>query len=119
MTTKISISKDYSAAYKNPIRVRSGELVTVREEYQGEPGWRNWIWCIHSVTGKEGWVPKQYLEINGTQAKVLVDFNARELTVRRGDRIRKIASINGWVWVERNREYGWIPEDCLAEGASR
>lgn len=116
MDPKITIRESYTSAFSNPIRICSGETVTVAEEYHGDPGWKNWIWCTHQQTGKQGWVPKQYLEINGNQARVLADFNARELTVNRGDRVYKIITINGWAWVERDQEYGWIPESCISGG---
>jgi len=101
----------YVALYPDPIRIRGGEQVELQRQDDEYPGW----WWCQSAEGRQGWVPESILEINGAKARILVDYDARELSVKTGDVVETLQYLGGWVWVTNTEgQSGWIPEKCLA-----
>lgn len=100
----------YTKSAADPITFSKNDALIVGNVYQDDPEWPCWIWCCHSITGKAGWVPQQYLRIQGRQGIALCDYSANELTVQPGDTLHVYAQENGWAWAQSTSgEYGWVP----------
>ena len=104
------IIKPYSAQYKSPIVLRTGDEVMLGKEEQEEK-WKGWLWAESENCA--GWVPIQILQLSEDKrkGKVLEFYSAKELDVEAGDDIIKIRSLNGWTWSKnlRTNDEGWNP----------
>lgn len=108
---------EHVSNYPDPIKLTSGDLIMVIERYVGPEGWDNWISCISIKSGKMGWVPEQIIRIESENAYVIKDYEATELTVQPGVKVREIEKLNGWVWCQNydSSEIGWLPLNILEE----
>ncbi|EGQ7979812.1 MULTISPECIES: SH3 domain-containing protein [Vibrio] len=116
-TMKYKVVKEYFDAPENPIRIEKGEILQFVEESNPEGDWANWVYC--KGINKEGWVPKQILEIEGDKVVVLKDYFAREHTLVIGDNVVAEYELNGWIWCEKEsmpNVYAWAPINHLAKG---
>ena len=102
------IKKDYQSKYKDPITLSAGDIVTLGEE-EKEEKWKGWIWAEHE--SKSGWIPLQIVDIMpDLQGKIMENYSAKELDVKKGDIVVSIKEMNGWIWVmNEGNEEGWIP----------
>lgn len=110
--------KAYRCAYPDPLRLRTGERVTLLDR-QGE--WPGWVFCV-DASGKEGWVPESYLYREGDQGILRCDYDATELTVAVGDRLAVERDEAGWLWCADAGEHrGWVPAShtSLAPGGAQ
>lgn len=109
------VIQDHRSEYPRPITFTKDTLLTIGEKYEGPEDWKDWLLC--STPGQEsGWVPAQILEIiSGNMARAREDYTARELDVRKGDRLLGSRVLNGWVWCDAfaDSESGWVPLDKL------
>jgi len=100
----------YARAYENPIRMKKGDRLKIGSRDPENPGW---IWAEHA-DGRSGWVPEEYIsELNG---EVLAnrDYNALELSIKTGDKLKVLLSESGWVLCTNSwGEKGWVPESCI------
>ncbi|MGL6261931.1 SH3 domain-containing protein [Vibrio sp. WXL210] len=111
---KYTVVKNYSDAPESPIQVTAGEELQFVEESDSSGDWPNWVFCRGE--DKEGWVPKQILELNHSVAHVLKDYSAKEHCLVKGDVLIKEYEVNGWIWchkVEGNKESAWAPLNHL------
>jgi hypothetical protein len=75
--------------------------------------WRGWIWCTDRQ-GIHGWVPENWVTIEGETCRARRDYTSFELTVRRGDVLTVEETESGWAWAANSRrEKGWVPLKCL------
>ncbi|MFX1479001.1 MAG: SH3 domain-containing protein [Promethearchaeota archaeon] len=104
--TYCRVITEYRTHFLDPLKLRKNEMVQTEKK---ESEWQGWIWCI-TKNGKEGWVPKNYLEIQGKSARLLLDYDATELNVDVGEKLEIEKEESGWIWVtnEKNKQ-GWIP----------
>ena len=106
---KYRVIQDYQSPYPDPIVFRRGEKVTVGREFKDDPDWLNWRKC----EGKDknaAWVPVQYLTIEGKSGILKQDYNARELTIHKGETVTVNEVINGFGMAEKvDGNKGWIP----------
>jgi|GEM_PF-2600947 len=73
------VIKDHIPAFREPIILKKGDKVTVGREFTEDPDWPNWIECKNKE-GMKGWVPKQYLKIDGKTGIALRSYSANELS---------------------------------------
>jgi uncharacterized protein YgiM (DUF1202 family) len=100
------VIKDYISPFPDPLILSKGEILKV-EEKQSE--WSGWIWATNE-SGKSGWVPRNYLNIDGNSATLLINYDATELTALKSQEYIIEKEESGWVWVtSKNGKYGWIP----------
>jgi len=98
--------KDFVSSFPDPLILNKGDNLRV-EEKQSE--WPGWIWAT-TESGKSGWVPINYLKIEGNKAVLLNEYNATELTVLKGQEFTIEKEESGWAWVSSETgERGWIP----------
>ena len=103
------VIKDYQSPYPDPILFRKGEQVTVGREFKDDPDWQNWRWC-EGKKNNAAWVPIQYLTIEGKSGILKRDYNARELTIHKGETVTVNEVINGFGMAEKvDGNKGWIP----------
>lgn len=98
---------DYQAPYPDPIRVASGERVTV--DIEKKTTIVGWVWCT-SRAGRSGWVPEAYMERQGMAGIMKSDYDAIELSVHVGDllTVHKLESNFYWA-TDRSGRQGWVP----------
>ena len=110
---RAEVKEAYRSMYAQPIQMRAGEDLSIGDKESEYPGW---VWCLHAG-GRSGWVPQQYLEIKGREAKALCDYDAAEMTAAVGEMLTLHLLESGWYWAEKeNAEMGWIPAEqvnCL------
>jgi hypothetical protein len=99
---------EYKTPFPDPLKLQKNETVETKKK---ESEWKGWIWCITKI-GKEGWIPENYLEIQGKIAKLLQDYDATELTVDVGDILVIEKEESGWFWVSNKEKMrGWVPKE--------
>ena len=107
---KGKIIKCYTTRFTNPIILKKGEHVKVGKR---DNEWVGWIWCI-TENGNEGWVLENILDINQSDAVVVSDYNATELSVVVDEEFEMFHRESGWVWCRRsNGDEGWVPLECF------
>ncbi|MGR4992189.1 SH3 domain-containing protein [Vibrio rotiferianus] len=114
---KYKVIKEYTDAPEDPIQVSEGEQLQFIEESDPNGDWANWVFC--KGVGKEGWVPKQILTIEGCDVLVRKDYFAKEHTLSVGDELVEEYELNGWIWCEKVGElgeWGWAPLNHLSKG---
>lgn len=111
---QVKIEKNHEQVYPDPLSGKGGESVTcVREDIEF-PGW---IWCV-GADSKEGWVHQSFLEAlpaGGRGPAVLKeDYQAIELTVKKGDLVEAQREVAGWFWcLAADGRQGWVPADSM------
>lgn len=105
---KCRVISGYLSAYPHPLKLKSGEVVTIGEK---KSQWSGWLWC-KDQTGKKGWIPESYIERKRDTGKMLVEYDATELTVEKGEELEIIKAESGWLWCKnKNGDFGWIPKE--------
>ncbi|WP_210470101.1 hypothetical protein [Vibrio crassostreae] len=108
------VRKEYSDAPKSAIKLAVGEELQFIEESNPDGDWPNWIFC--KGADKEGWVPKQILQIEGSKVICLKDYNATEHNLQIGETLSADESLNGWIYGIKEgfpETIGWAPLNCL------
>ncbi|MBC8276592.1 MAG: YbgC/FadM family acyl-CoA thioesterase [FCB group bacterium] len=104
------VVKSHETPFKDHVILNKGDKVKVREKRSSIPGWK---WCTGS-NEQNAWIPLQFMEINGSVAKMVCDYSSKELSVKTGDSFMGSLIVSGWVWgLIENTEEGWVPWDCL------
>jgi hypothetical protein len=110
MKTIAVVSTDYETPYPDPLDAAAGTrllMLRVDDEFPG------WIWC-EATAGAAAWVPEQFLLREGQYGRLLRDYNAAELSIRRGETLTLGEMVNGWVMaVNAAGKAGWVPLNCL------
>jgi hypothetical protein len=113
--TSFIVTRDYKIQYPDPIDVAAGAEVRVERADVEAP---QWWWCV-AADGRAGWVPANLLEpepVAGGISSLRRDYSARELAVRRGDRLTIEEAYSGWLLVQAiDGRRGWVPRthvDC-------
>jgi len=104
------VTQPYQRVYDDPVSLKAGDVVRITERDLWNDDERYvWIWCINAED-KAGWVPEQFIEVNGEQGTAKRDYNAIELTVPEGETVEILEEGNGWYWVTNQAaNAGWVP----------
>ncbi|MCC8367941.1 ligand-binding protein SH3 [Xenorhabdus sp. PB61.4] len=113
MFGKGTVIKNYTSTYPTPIRLQSGDIVSVSHcdiEYP------YWVWTTDK-SEISGWVPQQILRFTQVnQAICMENYIAHELTVKAGELLYLENLLNGWFWAHKEcGETGWIPQDYITQ----
>lgn len=109
------VIKPYAAHYPDPIIAAKGDRLTL---VNWDPEW-GFEWAVHTVSGKQGWVPPGYFIRDGRSAIMRTDYSAVELSAGMGERLSLLRFVLGWYWAENAQgKIGWIPRENvhLTEG---
>jgi len=113
---KYKVVTPYNDAPAHPIEVKQGETLQVIEESNPKGDWPNWVLC--QGLAKQGWVPKQILQLDNHTATVLKDYIATEHNLLVDEQLTAEYELNGWVWAFKHSaptEFAWAPLNCMAE----
>lgn len=108
---KVRVKSPYHSPFPDPIKLKRGEKVKVEKRVCE---WSGWVWC-EDIDGKTGWVPQSYVQIKGNSGKLLVDYDATELSVKKGEELKILKEESSWFWC-RNRkgDSGWVRKDKVS-----
>lgn len=113
VTTRVLIP--HRSTYPDPIRLRPGDELLVADPAEAPHSeWSGWLWCT-DPSGRRGWVPEQFLRLDGSRATACCDYDATELTVAAGEALVPGREVNGWTWcTNRQGDSGWVPSANLS-----
>jgi hypothetical protein len=107
---KARVVQEYHTRDAYPLTIASGALLTYGRK---DSRWPGWIWCIN-WEGKGGWVPENYLSIQGKNCIALRDYTSRELNLQVGEFLTLRDLESGWFWAtDRSGRSGWVPASCI------
>jgi hypothetical protein len=105
------VKERYEASTDAPLVVAEGERLVFERRRTRWPGW---IWC-KAPSGKTGWVPESWTEIENESCVMKRDYNARELSVPESEELIGILTESEWALVVRSSGgRGWVPLEHLA-----
>jgi hypothetical protein len=112
----VTVLTAYASAYPKPLMLRAGDTLDLdptdklnSERHKNK--WPEWLWCT-AKDGTKGWVPENYVRVEGNTAFLLRDYNATELTVREGERLLVQFEESGWLWCRTALGLeGWVPKE--------
>ena len=107
------VIRAYEAPYGDPIVVRAGDPVVIDQERTASTDVIGWLWCV-GPDGRAGWTPEAWIDRLGEHACMRRDFDAVELSVEVGDRVRLRYAESGFVWCCDEGRQGWLPDGVLA-----
>lgn len=109
---RAEVTEDYAIAYPNPLRLKKDDRVTI-EKRETNPDWLGWVFCRAS-DGNAGWISEMDLDESGSTAAMKRDYDARELAVKAGDKVRVYYDEFGWAWCrDSHGDRGWLPLKSL------
>jgi len=104
------VFKSHDPGMVTPLIVHEGH--TLNFDRRPTP-WAGWLWCWEP-DGRSGWVPEDWVEVHGDVCVMTRDYDASELTVLPGDRLKKILVQAGWLLsLSPAGETGWVPLENL------
>jgi hypothetical protein len=114
----VSVVKDYTCAFLNPLILRAGDALDFdpddkRNSERHKNKWPEWLWCT-AADGTKGWVPENYVRVEGNACVLLRDYNATELTVSEGEKLLVQFEESDWLWCRTARGIeGWVPKENI------
>ena len=100
------VVQPWQATYHDPLIVQAGEEVQLGRRDEDNPGW---IWCT-SEDDVSGWIPENYLDIQGDCGRLRLDYSSCELDVDAGEKLTLHYEESGWYWAsKKSGEQGWVP----------
>lgn len=112
---KFIVIKKHISEFPNPINFNKGDTISIGDEYVGDEGWDNWIYCNFNEI--QGFVPKQLIDfIDNNHGVANEDYTAHELCVAPGELLFSLRELNNWIWAKNeNNEKGWVPLSNVSE----
>lgn len=108
------VTQTWTATEADPLRLRAGDPIELEGPADERDGHR-WL-RVRSRTGGAGWVPEALPMPRAGGYVAAVDYTARELTCRAGERVRALREGHGWAWCEKeDGTSGWVPLGHLRE----
>jgi hypothetical protein len=105
---RATVIEAHAPVHEDVLMGKAGDVVRLGRK---DDEWPGWVWCT-SEKGVGSWVPELYLARDGENGRLLVDYEATELTVSPGDRLALHHEVNGWWWATAvNGAQGWVPAD--------
>jgi len=100
------VIEEYISPFPNPIKTSKGERLEILPRQSEWPGW---IWCVKK-DGQSGWIPDNYVEKRPDGGVMLRDYDATELTVKIGDKLKIFFEESDWAYCETKAgKIGWVP----------
>ena len=112
MLKRLRVIEKHIASFPYSMVVREGEEVEVGREDDEMPGW---FWCTNAE-GVSGWIPGDYVRIEGDKGTILVKYDTVEFTVDVGEILEHIKEAMGWAWCRDSEgRLGWVPLSKVEE----
>ncbi|MGL1893670.1 MAG: SH3 domain-containing protein [Spirochaetaceae bacterium] len=111
---KYKVIKKYNDIPDKPIEIIKGEVLEFIEESDPNGDWPNWILCTGD--NKEGWIPKQILNVEGNTVISLEEYTAKEHCLFIDEILLSKRELNGWIWAVKENSpdaWGWAPLNHL------
>lgn len=106
MAQAFRVVEPYDSPCSDPLTARKGERLGFERR---ESEWEGWIWCT-STSGQSGWVPENWVQIQGSFCILNRDYTATELSVATGQTITAEYLESGWAWATTDSgASGWVP----------
>ena len=104
------VVEEHAPVHEDVLVAKAGDVVQLGRE---DDAWPGWVWCT-AENGVASWVPEPYLAREGENGRLLVDYEATELTVSPGDRLALDHEVNGWWWATAvDGAQGWVPAEKI------
>lgn len=102
---------DYTVVDRSPVCLKAGETVDLGME---DKAWAGWVWASNQE-GRGTYVPVTSLErISGEQARVVEEFQAVDLSLKKGETVTALREVCGWFWCRNAAgSEGWVPDYVL------
>ncbi len=111
---KVEVIEAYQTNYTNPIKLKVGETIKIKK-WETNPDWLGWVYGVNEL-GIGGWVSERYIVESNGVATALRDYDATELTVGIGDKLKVYFEEFGWSWCKNSTaSKGWVPTKNLKE----
>jgi hypothetical protein len=109
---RAEVIRDYEQSQENPIAVTAHEAV--EPDFGKTTNIPGRVWC-RARDGRSGWTPASWLHRRGGIWRLERAYDARELTVRRGEALHLLLEESGFFWaVKPSGESGWVPDEVVA-----
>ena len=106
---KRRVIADYESPYPESIKFDKGEQVRIGEKFDQDSDWDNWYWCEGQQENK-AWVPIQYIDFDGNIGTINTPYDAKELTIHKGEILETLEEINGFTMAINSKGIkGWAP----------
>lgn len=110
MQSEGRVVRSHRNTFDDPIKLEAGKEVTTLDR---DTEWIGWLWC-KTASEMHGWIPEAYLERNGDTAVLMVDYDATEPTVEKGDMLTVLGEESEWIWCRTwQGDQGWILKKCV------
>ncbi len=114
---RYKVIKNY-VALVNPISIREGEILNFVRETDPNGDWAGWVLCQgnNKEHNKEGWVPKQLIEIKDNKVVSRGNYTAIEHNLQVNEILVAQQELNGWIWCTKETEldvFAWAPLNHL------
>lgn len=110
---KIKTTCSYTIAYPDPLILQPGEKVNIIKSENAESDWFGWHFC-KDKNGKDGWISKDYMDVEGSKGEISKSYSAKELDATEGEEFEIIYSSCGWSWCKNSsNEEGWLPDNIF------
>lgn len=105
---------DYTVVDRSPVCLKKGELVELGLE---DKAWAGWVWASNTE-GRGTYVPVTSLKrINDESAEVVEEFQAVDLSLKKGEEVTALREVCGWFWCRNEAgAEGWVPDYVLSAG---
>ena len=113
---KLIVTKNYIPDDEDFFYLEKGTIISIIEEYKGNPDWRNWMTCLYM--DNKLYIPKQYISNIDGVSVMNQDYTNIEIPVNEGDTFISTKELNGWHFgylETKPNELGWVPSECLSE----
>jgi len=102
---------DYTVVDRSPVCLMEGETVDVGME---DKAWAGWVWASNEE-GRGTYVPVTSLKRLGDQAIVVEEFQAVDLSLKKGQEVIVLREVCGWFWCrDVAGSEGWVPDYVLS-----
>lgn len=113
MSTKIPeviavVTTPYHAEDPEPLKAQKGlelKLLTPSPPTSDFYGW----WLCATSEGKKAYVSETFMTMADGVGTLTRDYDATELTIAEGERVKVLEEHNGWYWVQWGERLGWVP----------
>jgi len=100
------VIKSHKSDFPDPLILKKGERLKVGTKKTNFAGW---FWCS-TPDGKSGWIPEIFTEKIADGCRMIVDYDATEMSVAVGENLTILSEESEWAWCRNSKNLkGWVP----------